>query len=289
MKIGWIGLGNMGIPMSQRLLNAGYDVTLYNRTREKLEPYRAKGIQTALTPQALLQMTDVVFVMVSDDHALHEICYGAQGLLQEKLNGKIIVNMSTVSPAISRDIAKTCREQGGEYLDAPVSGSVKPAQDGTLVIMVGGNRTIFEKIKPLFDHLGRLSVYVGEAGMGNTTKLAANLLLGIITQGLAEATLFASKNGIRMEDLFEIINNAAIASPYLKMKSEIIAQNQFQAAFALRHLAKDLRLAKEEGMDFPLGNAAYASFQQAVKTNLADQDCMAIYQFLKQTDQTPTS
>jgi 3-hydroxyisobutyrate dehydrogenase len=289
MKIGWIGLGNMGIPMSQRLLDAGYDVTLYNRTTEKLAPFRSKGIKTASTPTDLLKTTDVVFIMISDDNALRELCYGANGLLQKQMNDKIIVNMSTVSPAISREIAKTCQEKGGAYLDAPVSGSVKPAQEGTLVIMAGGVFAVYEKIKPIFAHLGRLSVYVGEAGMGNTTKLAANLFLGIITQGLAEATLFASQHGIRIEDLFEIFNNAAIASPYIKMKSEAIEQNQFNAAFALRHLAKDLRLAKEEGMNFPLGNAANETYQKAVMTALADQDSIAIYQFLKQANDVSPS
>ncbi|MGC9150913.1 MAG: NAD(P)-dependent oxidoreductase [Microbacter sp.] len=289
MKIGWIGLGNMGIPMSQRLLDAGFDVTLYNRTAEKLESFRSKGVKTVSTPKALIKTVDVVFIMVSDDHALREVCYGENGLLQDSLNDKIMVNMSTVSPAISREIAKTCHEKSGAYLDAPVSGSVKPAQEGTLVIMVGGEVAVFEKVKPLLAHLGRLSVYVGEAGMGNTAKLAANLFLGIITQGLAEATLFALQHGIRMEDLFEIFNHAAIASPYIKMKSEALEQNQFNAAFALRHLAKDLRLAKEEGMNLPLGRVAYETYQQALQTTLADLDSIAVYQFLNQVNQDATS
>lgn len=281
MKIGWIGLGKMGNPMSQRLIKAGYAVQVYNRTKEKEVFFKQQGIVTAATPRALISETDVVFIMVSDDAAIRELFGGADGLLKGNLHGKIIVNMSTVSPSISREMSALCAEQGGDYLDAPVSGSVKPAEEGTLVVIAGGDRKVFEKVKPLFDQLGRLSVYVGECGAGNTAKLATNVFLGIITQGLAEVTLFAEQKGIRKEDLFSILANGAMASPFVKMKSDAILQANFNAAFALRHLAKDLRLAKAEGLDEPLGNNVYQSFQEAEKANLADEDIIAIMKYLQ--------
>ncbi len=281
MKIGWIGLGKMGNPMSRRLIKAGYAVQVYNRTKEKEVYFKQQGIATAATPRALISETDVVFIMVSDDSAIRELFGGTDGLLKENLSGKIIVNMSTVSPSISREMSALCAEQGGDYLDAPVSGSVKPAEEGTLVIIAGGDRKVFEKVKPLFDQLGRLSVYVGECGAGNTAKLATNAFLAIITQGLAEVTLFAEQKGIRKEDLFTILANSAMASPFVKMKSDAILQDNFNAAFALRHLAKDLRLAKAEGLDKPLGNTAYQSYQEAEKTNLADEDIIAILKYLQ--------
>jgi 3-hydroxyisobutyrate dehydrogenase len=281
MKIGWIGLGNMGNPMSQRLIKAGYEVQVYNRTKEKEEHFKQQGILTAATSCELINATDVLFIMVSDDAAIRELFCGVEGLLKGEITGKIIVNMSTVSPTISREMSALCTQHGGDYLDAPVSGSVKPAEEGTLVVIAGGDREVFEKVKPLLDQLGRLSVYVGECGAGNAAKLAVNTLLGIITQGLAEVTLFAGQKGIRKEDLLTIITNSAMASPFIKMKSDAILQNNFDAAFALRHLAKDLRLAKAEGMDEPLGNAVYQSYQDAEKANLADEDIIAIMKYMQ--------
>ena len=281
MKIGWIGLGKMGNPMSQRLIKAGFAVQVYNRTKEKEVFFKQQGIATASTPRSLISETDVVFIMVSDDAAIRELFSGTNGLLKGNLRGKTIVNMSTVSPSISREMSALCAEQGGDYLDAPVSGSVKPAEEGTLVVIAGGDRKVFEKVKPLFDQLGRLSVYVGECGAGNTAKLATNAFLAIITQGLAEVTLFAEQKGIRKEDLFTILTNSAIASSFIKMKSDAILQDNFNAAFTLRHLAKDLRLAKAEGLDEPLGNTTYHSYQEAEQGNLADEDIIAIMKYLR--------
>jgi len=281
MKIGWIGLGKMGNPMSQRLIKAGFAVQVYNRTKEKEVFFKQQGIATASTPRSLISETDVVFIMVSDDAAIRELFSGTNGLLKGNLRGKTIVNMSTVSPSISREMSALCAEQGGDYLDAPVSGSVKPAEEGTLVVIAGGDRKVFEKVKPLFDQLGRLSVYVGECGAGNTAKLATNAFLAIITQGLAEVTLFAEQKGIRKEDLFTILTNSAMASSFIKMKSDAILQDNFNAAFTLRHLAKDLRLAKAEGLDEPLGNTTYHSYQEAEQGNLADEDIIAIMKYLR--------
>ncbi|MBB3187524.1 NAD(P)-dependent oxidoreductase [Microbacter margulisiae] len=281
MKIGWIGLGNMGNPMSQRLIKAGYDVTVYNRSKDKTDYFRQQDVLVVDSPRELINATDMVFVMVSDDAAIRALFTGKEGLLEGAANGKIIINMSTVSPSISREMSALCSARGCDYMDAPVSGSVKPAEDGTLVIIAGGDKDVFDKVKPLFDHLGRLSVHVGGCGAGNTAKLAVNTLLGIITQGLAEVTLFAGQKGICEEDLFMIIANSALASPFIKMKSDAILQDNFKAAFALRHMSKDLRLAKAEGMDEPLGNVAYQSFQDAERAGLADEDIIAIIKHLE--------
>ena len=135
----------MGNPMSKQLIKADYPVTVYNRTKEKEEAIKAQGATTAPTPSALIQQTDVVIIMVSDDNAIKDIFYGDDGLLGAKTSGKVIINMSTVSPAISKEVATKCAEQGNHYLDAPVSGSVKQAQEGTLVVMVGGDAEALNK------------------------------------------------------------------------------------------------------------------------------------------------
>ena len=279
-KIGWIGLGTMGNPMSQQLIKAGYPVTVYNRTKEKEDAIKAQGATTATTPSALIQQTDVVIIMVSDDKAIQNIFYGDEGLLSAKTFGKVIVNMSTVSPAISKEVAAKCLEQGNHYLDAPVSGSVKQAQEGTLVVMVGGDAAAFKQVKTILEKLGKLAMLVGDNGAGNVAKLAINTLLGIAAQGLAEAIILAKNNGIDPGDLTTLINNSALGSPFGKIKGDAIVNDNYKAAFALKLIAKDLRLAKDIGLSTPLGETVYQTFQQA-EAEYGNEDIIAI---IKQVD-----
>jgi len=279
MKLGWIGLGNMGNPMSQRLIKAGFPLTVYNRSKEKEEPLKLLGASVASSPRILLEQVDVVIIMVTDDRAIREIFDGDNGLLGTKANGKIIINMSTVSPGISKDIALFCKQEGNYYLDAPVSGSVKQAEDGQLVIMVGGNEAILEKAKPIFEHLGKLTLLVGGTGAGNTAKLAINTLLAFYAQGLAEAVVFARQNDIKTKDLITIINNSAMANVFTKIKGDAVMQHNFNAAFALKHIAKDLRLAKDKGLSTPMGEAAFKTFQQAEPV-WGDEDIISIIKYV---------
>ena len=275
MKVGWIGLGNMGNPMSQRLLKAGYPLTVYNRSEEKEEAFKKMGASVASSPGLLIEQVDTIIIMVTDDHAIREIFEGDNGLLRAKTNGKIIINMSTISPDVSKDMALACSRSGNYYLDAPVSGSVKQAEEGQLVIMVGGSETILEKVKPIFEHLGKLTLLVGNTGAGNKTKLAVNILLAFYAQGLAEAVVFARQNDIKTEDLITVINNSAMANVFTKIKGDAIMQQNYKAAFALKNIAKDLRLAKEEGLHTPMGEVAYKSFQLA-EPDWGEEDIIAI-------------
>ena len=261
--IGWIGLGTMGIPMSKRLLEAGYPVMVYNRTRGKENAFSEHSVTVVSSPAELIRQTGIVIIMVSDDNAIREIFTGTSGLLSAGVKDKIIINMSTVSPEISREMAAICLEQGNQYLDAPVSGSVKQAETGTLVVMVGGEEDVFQQAKPVLDHLSKLTLRVGSYGAGNSAKLAVNALLGIMSQGLAEVVLFAQSNGIVTDDLLNIINNSAMGNTYLKIKGDAILQNNYKAAFALKHIAKDLRLARQSGLNTPLGETVLNTFQDA--------------------------
>src|SRR5579871_3628972 len=239
-KIGWIGLGNMGSPMSQRLINAGYSVAVYNRSTSKTEALKGMGAAVASSPRLLIEQVDIVIIMVTDDQAIREIFTGENGLLSSKpTSGKIIINMSTVSPGISKEMASLCSQQSIHYLDCPVSGSVKQAEEGQLVIMAGGDAAVVEKAKPVFEHLGKLTLLVGSTGAGNTAKIAINILLSFHAQGLAEAVVFARNNGIKTEDLIALINNSAMGNTFAKIKGEAILQNNYKAAFALKNIAKD--------------------------------------------------
>jgi 3-hydroxyisobutyrate dehydrogenase len=279
MKVGWIGLGNMGSTMSQRLINAGFPITVYNRTKTKEEALKLMGATVSSSPRLLMEQTDVIIIMVTDDQAIREIFTGNDGLLGTKANGKIIINMSTVSPGISREMASLCSQEGNQYLDAPVSGSVNQAEEGQLVIMVGGEETLLEKIKPILEHLGKLTLLVGNTGAGNTAKLAINILLAFHAQGLAEAVVFAQQNKIRTNDLITLINNSAMRNVFAKIKGDAIIQNNYKAAFALKHIAKDLRLAKEEGLATPMGETTFKTFQQA-EPGLGEEDIIAIIKYI---------
>lgn len=278
-KIGWAGLGNMGNPMAANLLKAGYKVSVYNRSKEKEEALLALGATSAQTPAALFLQSDVVIIMVSDDPAINELFTGADGFLSAKQTGKILINMSTVSPAISRQMEQLCKAQNNSYIDAPVSGSVKQAVEAQLVIMAGGDGEAFDTIKPILEKLGKLSLLVGDTGAGNTAKLAINTLLAFHAQGLSEAIIFAKENGVATSDLLTLINSSALGNVFMKIKGDAILQDNFKAVFALKHIAKDLRLAKQEGLHTPLAEAVFNSFQQAEPAH-GTEDIIAIIKHL---------
>lgn len=269
--VGFIGLGKMGLPMTRQLVKAGYPVTVYNRSKNK----EVEGVSTSASPADLIKQVQIVILMVSDDQATREIFTGPEGLLAAGTSGKIIINMSTVSPDVSREMAVLCLKDGNHYLDAPVSGSVKQAEEGQLVIMVGGEDAVFLQAKPVLERLGKLATRVGDTGAGNTAKLAINTFLAIVSQGFAEAIVFAKKNGVDTGDLVNLINNSALGSPFLKIKGDAILKENYQAAFALKHIAKDLRLANDKGLNTPLAGAVFQTYQ-AAEPALGEEDIIAI-------------
>ena len=287
-KIGWIGLGNMGVPMVKNLLKAGFEVTVYNRTAAKAAPLQEAGAKLAASPAALWETADTIITMVADDAALQQIHQGTDGLLAGAKGGgneasttaATVIDMSTVSPATSRDLAAKLAVKGVNYLDAPVAGSVKPAELGQLVIMVGGKKEAYEKALPIFEKLGKAQFHLGQQGSGNNAKLAINTLLAFNMQGLAESVLFASEHGIQPEAMLAIIGESALANAITKMKTANILQANYQPAFALKHLAKDLRLAQGQGLHTPGGEAIHDSYQQALVQGWGEKDISAIFPFL---------
>jgi 3-hydroxyisobutyrate dehydrogenase len=284
LKIGWIGLGNMGNPMVQNLLKAGYNITVYNRSKDKESALINLGASSATSPEELLNTCDVVITMLSNDAAVKEVFENKNGLLATANPGKLIINMSTVAPETSRYLANQCSNHELAFIDAPVSGSVKPAQDGTLVILVGTSKANFEIAKPIFDVLGKIAIHVGEAGVASSAKLAINYLLGLNLQGLAETILFAEQNGVAKEDMLSIINEGACGNGITKIKGPSIINDAYPAAFALKHLVKDLGLAKDAGLDSPLIHPLYDSYFSAQQEGLGEQDVMAIISSLRKKD-----
>jgi len=274
-KIGWIGLGLMGTPMAQQLVKAGYPVTVYNRNKDKEAALKELGAGTAITPAELIEQSDVIIIMVTDDKAINDIFHSDEGLLNAGVSGKVIINMSTVSPAISKEIAMLCAAQGNAYLDAPVSGSVKQAETAQLVIMVGGDAAVFERVKSILEALGKSATLIGDVGAGNVAKLAINTLLGIHAQGLAEAVILAKQNGISPETLLNLLNNGALANPFMKIKGEAIMNGNYNAAFSLDNIVKDLKLAQDIGLSSPLGEAALKTYA-AAQPQFGGEDLIAV-------------
>ncbi|MGN7471839.1 NAD(P)-dependent oxidoreductase [Brevibacillus sp. SAFN-007a] len=286
MIVGWIGLGKMGIPMAGNLLAAGYDVRVWNRTPDKAAPLVSLGAKQVASLPRLAEECDVLFTMVSDDDAVTAIYTGADGVLSARVSGKLAIDMSTIAPETSRFLAKQAQKAGLRFLDAPVSGSVGPAKEAQLVIMVGGEQADYDEAKPLLDKLGKAALYLGPNGAGTSAKLAINLLLGITVQGVSETLLFARSLGIETEQMLEIISQSAVGTPLIRGKAASILADDYPAAFALKHMAKDLRLAREAGVSTPLAESAQATYRHALEEGLGELDLMAILRHLQGTTLT---
>lgn len=283
IKIGWIGLGNMGIPMARNLINKGFSVCVYNRTKEKEKELLKLGASAADSLQQLSQTSDIIITMVSDDKAVEEIYDSNSGLLTDPSAGILMVDMSTVGVQTSKKLAINCKNKSVHFLEAKVSGSVKPAEEGKLLIMAGGEMKDYQKAQPVLEALGKPIFYLGDVGKASAAKLCINYFLALTLEGLAETVLFAQKLDISKEDMLGVINESGCASGITKLKAEPILKNDFSPAFALKHITKDLRLAKEAGLAFPLLSPLLASFQNAFQMGYAEKDVISIIAYLDRT------
>lgn len=284
-RIGWIGLGNMGIPMAGNLLRAGYHLTVYNRTPQKASPLVEAGAHTAVTPKQLAQVSDIVITMLANAVALHEVYSGEEGLLAGLDSGGTVIDMSTIGHAEAVKVAGLMEERGISFIDAPVSGSVKPAEDGQLVILAGGDQTAVDRCRPLFAVLGKETLYFGENGTGNLAKLVINLLLGITMQGIAESLVLAEKMGLDRQLVIKMMSLSAVNTPMLGVKTPGLLSESFPAAFALKWMEKDLGLAMETARgltaSLPLAANASATYTAAKARGDGELDVAAILLQLK--------
>jgi 3-hydroxyisobutyrate dehydrogenase len=283
IKIGWVGLGNMGIPMARNLINKGFSVCVYNRTREKENELLNLGASAADSLRQLSQISDIIITMVSDDAAVEEIYNSNTGLLTDPSAGILMIDMSTVGVQTSKKLAMNCNNKSVHFLEAKVSGSVKPVEEGKLLIMAGGEMTDYQKAQPVLQTLGRPIFYLGGVGKASAAKLCINYFLALTLEGLAETVLFAQKLDISTEDMLSVINESGCASGITKLKAEPILKNDFSPAFALKHITKDLKLAQTEGLAFPLFSPLLASFQAASQMGYGEKDVMSIISFLDKT------
>jgi len=272
--------------MAERLIDKGHTVTGHNRTRAKAEWLIDKGLRWADTPRGVVASSDVTFTMVTDSHALEAIAGGADGLLAGMAPGRVLVDMSTVSPATSRDLAERVRARGADMLDCPVSGSVLTLEQGKLTMMVGGERGVYERVLPLLLDIGPKATYVGGHGMAVSMKIALNLSIGVQLLAFSEGVLLAEKSGIDRKTAVEVFTNSALASPMLGYRGAFVLNLPDEAWFNVKMMQKDTTLALEMGraLGVPLPTTAIANqFLTAARgIGLEEKDCAAVFHVLAQ-------
>jgi 3-hydroxyisobutyrate dehydrogenase-like beta-hydroxyacid dehydrogenase len=284
-RIGYIGLGAMGSRVTKRLLDAGHEVTGYNRTRSKAEWLLDAGMKWGESPRAVAESADVIFSMVTNTAGLHAVTSGVDGILAGLGPNKIYCDMSTVSPAASRAIAKHVAMLGARMLDVPVSGSVITLEQGKLSLMVGGEQEVFERVRPILQAIGPKVTYVGENGLAVLMKIAVNLNLQVQFMGFCEGLFLAEKGGIPRETAMEVLLSSVIASPSLIYRAPFILNMPDEAWFNVNMMQKDMLLALEQAreLDVPLPTVAVTNeFLTAARTmGLAHHDFAVVYRVLE--------
>lgn len=257
-NLGFVGLGVMGGNMVARLLEKGHKVTGYNRTRSKAQWLIDRGMKWADSPRAVSATADFTFSMVTNAAAMHAIADGPDGILAGLGPGKIWIDMSTVSPAVSRELAEKVRAKGADLIDSPVSGSVITLQEGKLSVMVGGKKETFEKAKAVLQDVGPKVTYVGENGKALVLKIAVNLSLAVQMLAFCEGILLAEKSGIPRETAVDVLTHSAIASPMVQYRGPFVIKMPEEAWFDVNMMQKDMLLAMEMGrhLDVPLPTTA---------------------------------
>jgi len=270
--------------MVRRLLNAGHKVTGYNRTKSKAQWLLDAGMNWADTPRAVAEAADIILSMVTNTQALEAVAVGADGLLAGLSAEKIYIDMSTVSPAASRDLAKQVEAKGAQMLDAPVSGSVITLEEGKLSIMVGGSRPTFEKALPVLQAIGPKVTHVGANGLAVSMKIATNLSLAVQMLAFSEGVLLAEKSGIARETAVEVLLNSVIASPMVKYRGPFVLNMPDEAWFDVNMMQKDVLLALEMGrqLDVPLPTTAITNemLTTARGMGLAEKDFAIMFEVL---------
>jgi len=283
-NLGYVGLGAMGGLMAERLLARGHTVTGYNRTKSKAQSLLDKGMKWGDSPRAVAAAADATFVMVTNSAALEAVANGPDGLLAGLGAGKLLIDMSTVSPAVSRALAAKVRSQGSEMVDAPVSGSVITLQQGKLSVMVGGETSAFDRARPLLDDVGPRVTHVGGNGLALSMKIAINLSLAVQMLAFSEGVLLAEKSGISRETAVDVMTHSVIGSPMVQYRGPMVLNMPDEAWFDVNMMQKDMLLALEMGrqLDVPLPTTAVTNemLTAARGMGLAKKDFAILFEVL---------
>lgn len=264
-RVGFIGLGVMGKPMAINLLRAGYPLTVWNRTKSKMGELIAMGAYGASSPKEVAERSDVVITMVTDSPDVEDVILGPNGVIHGARPGLIVIDMSTISPKVTRRIADELSKKGVKMLDAPVSGGERGAREATLSIMVGGPREAFEECLPILETLGKKITYMGPTGMGQTAKLCNQVICALNIQAVCEGLMLGAKAGLDLRRLLEAVSAGAASSWMLINLGPKMIERDFKPGFKIRHQQKDLRLALELAAELNLPLPGTALVQQILR------------------------
>jgi 3-hydroxyisobutyrate dehydrogenase len=285
MKLGFIGIGLMGRPMTLRLLAAGHQVTVWNRSRDKLASVVEKGARAAATPSQLAQQSDIVMMCVTDQHAAEEVLFGADGVTAGAKPGSIVVDFSSIAPASAREFAARLEAKGIGLVDAPVSGGVAGAENGTLAIMAGGREEHVERVRPVVMHLAQRFTRMGGSGAGQATKLANQVIVGSLIAVIAEAVRLAEASGVDATRLPEALKGGFADSLPLQIFGARMAARRFEpslgaAAIMLKDLENAGAVAKEKGVPLPMSSTAVQLYRMLAAHGKAQQEISTIIELL---------
>ena len=284
-RVGFIGLGIMGSPMALNLLKAGYRLVVYNRTRSKTEALIEAGAESAGSPREVAEKTDVIITMLSDSSGVEAVVLGEKGVAEGAKPGSVLIDMSSISPLVSRRIAATLRKQGVQMLDAPVSGGEQGAKDAALAIMVGGDEPVYQKCLPILKAMGKSVVRVGSSGAGQTAKLASQIIVASNIEALGEAFTLATKADVAPQILFEAIKGGSAGGNTMNTKIPRILDRNFKPGFKIRLLQKDLKnaleTARELGVPLPITSLIQQMVISLVNSGKGELDHSAIVNFIE--------
>ena len=285
MKLGFIGIGLMGRPMTLRLLAAGYEVTVWNRSREKLGPVLEKGARAAAAPAGLAAASEIIMMCVTDQHAAQEVLFGTQGVAAGAKAGNVVVDFSSIAPESAREFAARLEEKGIGLVDAPVSGGVAGAEKGSLAIMAGGREEHIERVRPVVMHLAQRFTRMGDSGAGQATKLCNQVIVGSLIAVIAEAVRLAEAAGVDATKLPEALKGGFADSLPLQIFGARMAARRFEpslgaAAIMLKDLENASAVAKEKRVPLPMASTAVQLYRLLAAQGKADKEISTIIELL---------
>jgi 2-hydroxy-3-oxopropionate reductase len=284
-KIGFIGLGIMGRPMAENLIEAGYDLVVYNRTREKAE--ELEGAKVAGSPREVAEQSDIIITMLPDSPQVEDVLTGEDGVLKGAEDGGLIVDMSTISPVVTEELSEKAKEQGASMLDAPVSGGDVGAIEGTLSIMVGGSEEDFERARPLFEVMGKTVTHVGPVGTGQVVKAANQIVVALTIEAVSEALVLGSKGGIAPEKILDVLGGGLAGNKVMEVKREKMVDHSFDPGFKVELHHKDLGIAlaagREYGVTLPVTAIVDQMLQDLETRGKGDRDHSALLTLIEES------
>ncbi|MBI3842374.1 MAG: NAD(P)-dependent oxidoreductase [Thaumarchaeota archaeon] len=283
-KIGIIGTGFLGRAVAIRLLNTGHEVTVYNRTAKKAESLREFGAEVASSPKDVARACDLVITVVKDAKAVEEVAFGKDGIVEGRHDGLVVAEMSTINPISSRKIAQKFSENGITMIDTPVMGGPNLVEKGEVVVMIGGDKKVYEKYKKVFDFIGNKHFHLGDNGSGHAMKLVMNIQIAILALGLSEGITLARAASLNPETFLEILNSTYFKTGMSVNKGPKMIKGNFEPTFSLKMMKKDLdtisEAAKQLGISLPVSSLANRIYQDAESSGFADIDYTGILAFI---------